>query len=250
MINIFQLLLTDPLLNLLIFFYKLLFDNFGLAIVGLTLLLKIVTLPLTIPSLKMMAKQKDIAGELAALKNTYGKDKTLFAKKQMELYKAHGINPASGCLPQILQFVILIALYQVFLAFLRRAESSASGMNSNLYFDFLKFSPEEKINTTFLYLNLAKPDPYYIMPVIAGAAQFVMSKLMMPKQVAKLEGAVVKETEEKKDDIMYNMQKQMMYMGPAMTVFLGAKFPSGLVFYWFLQTLFSVAPQWILTKKK
>jgi YidC/Oxa1 family membrane protein insertase len=248
--NIFQLLLTDPLLNLLILFYKLLFNSFGLAIVALTLILKILTLPLSIPSIKMLAKQKDIAGDLAEIKEKYGADKTLFAKKQMELYKKHGINPASGCLPQILQFVILLALYQVFLQFLSFVDSGAVNMNGKLYFDFLKFSETDKINTTFLYLDLAKPDKFYIMPVIAGVAQFVMSKAMMPKAVDKIEETAVKQTAEKSDDIMYNMQKQMMYMGPAMTVFLGANFQSGLVFYWFLQTLFSAFSQWILTKKK
>jgi len=249
--NLFQVILTDPLLNLLIFFYKILFENFGLAIIALTLFLKTILFPLSLPSLKMLKKQNELAEEIAEIKSVYGKDKTLFAKKQMELYQKHGINPASGCLPQILQFAVLIALYNVFLAFLNYLKTDITQINPLLYFDFLKFEAGAKINTAFLYLDLAKPDPYYIMPVLAGIAQFLMSKFMTPpKPVSKLEGQVVAKTSGESDDMMYNMQKQMLYMGPIMTVIIGINFPSGLVFYWFLQTVFQVIPQWILNKRK
>ncbi|MBU1104855.1 YidC/Oxa1 family membrane protein insertase [Candidatus Parcubacteria bacterium] len=250
MTNIIQLLLTDPILNLLIFFYKVGFNNFGLAILFLTLFLKLILYPLSLPSLKMLKKQKEVAGELEELKKIYGKDKKLMAQKQMELYKKHGINPASGCLPQILQIIILFALYNVFLRVLK-AVDDVSILNPNLYFEFLRSEAGHKLNTSFLYLNLAKPDPYYIMPILAGLSQFVMTKMMTPMgALAKVQKEVAEKTEEKSDDVMYNMQKQMMYLGPVMTVFIGYKFPSGLVFYWFLQTVLGILQQWIVQKSK
>lgn len=250
MTNIIQLFLTDPLLNLLMFFYKIGFSNFGLAILFLTIFLKLVLHPLSIPSLKMIKKQKEVAGELEELKSIYGKDKKLMAQKQMELYKKHGINPASGCLPQIIQIIILFALYNVFLRVLG-AIDDVSVLNSNLYFDFLRLDVGHKLNVAFLYLNLAKPDPYYIMPLLAGASQFVMTKMMTPSgSLAKVQKEVTEKTEAKSDDVMYNMQKQMMYLGPIMTVFIGYKFPSGLVFYWFLQTVLGILQQWMVQKSK
>ena len=97
------------------------------------------------------------------------------------------------------------------------------------------------------YMDLAKKDPYYILPILAGLSQLVLSKLSLP-QTNKLE-KIAEKTPDKQDDVMYNMQKQMIYMMPVMTIFIGISLPSGLVLYWFLATLFGLAQQWILNKK-
>jgi len=96
----------QPLLNALIFLYNLLGQNLGWAIIGLTLLIRGVLTPLTLPSLKSGQKMKELQPELNKLKEKYGQDKQVFAKKQLELFQSHGVNPAAGCLPQIIQYYL------------------------------------------------------------------------------------------------------------------------------------------------
>jgi YidC/Oxa1 family membrane protein insertase len=235
MLTIWQTLFVGPLLWLLIFLTHLFFNNLGLAIIALTAGIRIVLTPVTIPSLKAAQKQKELSGELAELKSKYKDDKKKLAEAQMELFRKHGINPAAGCLPQIVQLVVLIALYQVFMKVL--------GFDGKLG----TLAPEYSfINTDFLYLDLLKRDPFIILPALAGATQFLMTKMMLP--VVKKEEKLAQKTEDKKDDLMYNMQEQMLYLGPFMTVLISWNLPSGLVLYWLATTVFSIVQQWYFAK--
>jgi len=242
--DILKISIYVPILNTLVFFYIFLGHNLGFAIAALTVLMRAILIPVTLPALKGAAKQKELAPQLSELQKKYKDNKTLLAQKQMELYKNHGFNPAAGCLPQILQLVILIVLYQVLLDIFRHPPAY---FNEMLYFPSLKFAQTDVFNTAFLYMDLAKKDPYYILPILAGLSQLALSKLSLP-QTNKLE-KIAEKTPDKQDDVMYNMQKQMIYMMPVMTIFIGISLPSGLVLYWFLATLFGLAQQWILNKK-
>ncbi|PIR42776.1 hypothetical protein CO058_03375 [candidate division WWE3 bacterium CG_4_9_14_0_2_um_filter_35_11] len=243
-----NLFLYVPLLNLLIAFYHIFFNNLGFAIIAITVVIKILTYPLTKPSIIAAQKQKELQPQIAKLKLQY-KNKQEFAQKQMELFKQNGINPVSGCLPQIIQFIVIIALYRAFTHILSANGVSISELNSLLYnFDYLKFANDAVLNTNFLYLNLAKADPLYIVPALSAASQFLLSKYMM--QSSKKIEKVVKDTPDKKDDFMYNMQEQMMYMMPIMTLVIGISLPSGLVLYWFVSTLLAVFQYMILNKNK
>lgn len=234
--NIWQNFLIIPLLNALLLLNYFI-GNLGGAIIALTLILKTLLVPLNIPQLKMQSKRVELQAELDKLKEKY-KDKQELSKAQMELYKKNGVNPASGCLPMIIQVVVFLALYRVFISSLN------NGINPDvLYFDFLK---GVTINLHFLYLDMSKPDPYYILPVLAGASQFFLSKTMMGK--AKGDKELSKHTVDKKDDMMANMQQQMLYVTPIMTIFIGLKLPSGLVLYWFISTLYSYVQNIILKK--
>jgi len=243
-ISFFKVLIYIPILNVLVFFYAFFGHNLALAIAALTVLIRAVLIPVTLPSLKGAAKQRELAPQLSALKKKYGDNKTTLAQEQMKLYKEHGFNPTAGCLPQIVQLLILIVLYQVLLDIFRH---NPAYFNEMLYFPFLKFSQTDVFNTTFFYIDLAKKDPYYVLPILAGLSQLVLSKITMP-QAKKME-KLAEKTPDKQDDVMYNMQKQMIYMMPIMTVFIGISLPSGLVLYWFLTTLFGIAQQWILNKR-
>jgi len=242
-ITFFKTIIYIPILNILILFYVYLGHNLALAIAALTLLIRAVLIPITLPALKGAAKQRELAPHLSSLKKKYGDNKTLLAQKQMELYKEHGFNPAAGCLPQIVQIVVLIVLYQVLLDIFKH---NPAYFNEMLYFPFLKFAQTDTFNTALLYMDLAKKDPYYVLPILAGLAQLLLSKISMP-QTNKME-KLAEKTPDKQDDVMYNMQKQMIYIMPVMTVFIGISLPSGLVLYWLLATLFSLVQQWILNK--
>lgn len=243
--QIWNLILYMPLLNLLVFFYHSLGDNLGWSIIALTFLIKVVTYPLTKPSLEMAKKQRALQPQIEKLKKKY-KNKEAFAKKQMELYKQNGVNIAAGCLPQIVQLFVFLALYRVFTNILMNNGVTMDTFNNDLYnYDFLKFSVGEKLNPWFLGLDLSRKS--YFVAALAAITQFFSSKVMM-KPVQKVE-KTVHNTPDKSDDVMYNMQQQMVYMLPIMTFVVGIGLPAGLGFYWFISTGVSLAQFYFVSDK-
>ena len=128
--------------------------NFGLSIIIITILIKIVLLPLTLKQDKSMKEMKNLQPKIDALREKYGNDKQLLNQKTMELYKEHNVNPAGGCLPLLVQLPILWALFGVL-----RKEGVV---------------PDE----TFLWLSLGTPYRYFVFPVLNGAVAFIQQKLM------------------------------------------------------------------------
>jgi YidC/Oxa1 family membrane protein insertase len=222
-------LITDPITYLLIWLYHLLGDNLGLAIIALTLVLRGVLLPVTIPSIKAVKKMQDLKPHLDRLKKKH-KDKAKLQQAQMALYKEHGVNPAAGCLPQLVQIVVLIGLYQVFIRFIQ------SGQLDGV-----------QIDMSFLWLNLSQPDPWYVLPVIAGLSQLVFSLMMQSAVKQEVKSPKQKQAKQKEEDTLelaQSLQQQMLFVMPLMTVVIALRFPSGLALYWVATTLFSVAQQY------
>jgi len=241
-------LLIKPILNLLVAFYKLFFSNLGLAILGMTIFIRLLLFPLAIPTLKMAEKQRRLQHKLDALKKKHKGDKKKLTEEQMRLMKAEGINPALGCLPQIAQLIVLIALYQVFIKILATNEQTIQNINNMLYANFLRLPPGGHIETRFLYLNLSKPDPYYVLPVLAGLAQWVSTKVGRTPKPTKPETEKTVE-KEARSDIMLDMQSQMGFLFPLMTIFIGLNLSSGLVLYWLASVLISTVQQWWVAKR-
>lgn len=255
-------LLVYPLTNALIWLYLFLGNNLGLAVIVLTALIRGALAPLTAPSLKSAEKLRSLQPELNALKAKYGANKQEFAKKQLELYQKYGVNPAAGCLPQIVQIIILFALFGAFNQVLRANGDIIAKLNEILYTPL----PEgvTAINTRFLYLDLTKADTIAIPAInffnlftldklpglflIASAVtQFISSKLMMPASQATK--AKAQKSPQQADDMAAAMQSQMLYLMPAMTLFIGFSFPSGLVLYWLTFSLLMLVQQLWLKKK-
>jgi YidC/Oxa1 family membrane protein insertase len=252
--NIWFSFLEQPITNALIGFYQL-FGNMGLAIIGLTLALRILLVPLTLPGMKAADKMKKLAPKINKLKKKYKEDKQGFAKAQMELYRQSGVNPASGCLPQIVQIIILIALYRAFQTVLKPDGAEIISSINNILYPALKLPLETSLDLKFLYLDLSSPDLFKIpglpsLPgiflILAAASQFLSSKLMMP--LAKKEEKVAKKTAKKSDDFATAFQTQSLYLFPLMTIFIGYTFPSGLVLYWMTFSVFTLVQQ-LLVKK-
>src|SRR3972149_9808322 len=133
MSQLWQLLLTQPLLNALIGLYRFT-GNLGISIITLTIGLRLALTPLILPSLRLNKKIQELAPELAKLKEKYKGDKQGLITAQAQLYKEHGANPASGCLPQIIQLLILIALFSALNSVLRpNGASVADHLNPVLY---------------------------------------------------------------------------------------------------------------------
>jgi len=216
----------------------------GLAIIGFSLLLRVVLSPLTKPYMDSMRKMKEIAPELQKLKSKHKDDKIKFAKAQADFYKEKGINPGAGCLPYLLQIVVLIAFFNVFSRTLAPGTDIVANFNHLLY-DFLKFKPGETINLSFLYLNISKPD-VILLPfakfnfpgpvlILSALVQFLSAKVMNP--YIKAEEKIVKKSEEKSDDMQVAMQKSMTYTFPLFTLLIGTRFASGLALYWLIFSL-------------
>ena len=224
--------LVNPINQLLIFLYGLTGNNLGFAIILLTLIVRGVLVPVTIPSLKSAKKLQELKPHLDRLKEKH-KDKQKLQLAQLDLYKQHGINPASGCLPQIAQLLVLIALYQVFMNFINVPEVNGQALNLN-----------------FFWLNLSKPDPYYILPVLAGLSQLIFSLMMTSGLESHLKAPKKKDEKKKEEDSLemaQSMSQQMLYIMPAMTAIISLTFPSGLALYWVITTVFSLVQQYLVS---
>jgi len=241
LLTIWNTALIFPIANALVFLYHSLGGNLGVAIIALTFIVKIVTLPLSLPSVKAAKKQRDLAPKLAEIKARFKDDKKAQMEAQAKFLKENGLNPGAGCLLQILTIVILIALYNVLSVMLGLSPNVK--LNDILY-ESLKFSGDVSLNFNFLYLNLGKADPYLILPILAAAFQFLLSKMMLPT-VSK-EEKLARKTPGKSDDFMYNMQEQTLYLMPVMTILIGWKLASGLVLYWLLSSLLQLLQQLIM----
>lgn len=240
MTEIWNALLVNPLLNLLIAIYQYT-GSLGIGIILLTLIVRTILIPVVVPSMRNMKKQKDLQPELEKIRKKYKNDKKKQAEAQMDLFKEHGLNPASGCLTQIPMFIILIALYNV----IQRISTGTSiaEINTHLYFDSIKILADS-VQTHFLWMDLAHPDPYYILGILAGVLQFLTTKITFG--FTKKAEDVAKKTPDKSDDIAYNIQEQMLYIMPIMTVVIGLTLPAGVVLYIVVTTLFSLVQTYLL----
>lgn len=248
--NIFQILLTQPLANGLILFYKVLGENLGVAITFFSVVLIFLLRPLTKPSLESMKKMRELAPRIEKLKKKYGSDKLKFSQAQAELYKQEKINPMAGCLPQIIQLFILYSLFGVFTTILSNNGETIQKLN-NLLYEPLKLSQDAVLNTKFLYFDVTKPDVFRvsgipfplpgIILILAALSQFVSVKVTSPH--IKTEEKIAKKTEGGSDDMQVAMQKSMTYTLPLMTIFFGMSFPSGLAIYWFIFSLVNAIQQ-------
>lgn len=215
----------QPILNTLLWLYQITGSNLGFAIILLTLVVRGVLIPFTLPQLKSAKKMAALKPEIDALKKKHGHDAKLFQQKQMEFYKTHNVNPAAGCLPFIAQFIVLIALYQVFMNTL-----GGNGMG--------------EVNSLFLFWDLKAKDTTYVLPVLAGLLQFIMSLTILPaveNEPEKRPGT--KEDKQDVADMATTMQQQMVFMMPIMTVIFSIQFPAGLALYWVITTAFSLVQQ-------
>lgn len=248
--NIFTIILVQPLTNGLILFYKVLGQNLGIAILVFSLVLVFLLRPLTKPYMQSMKRIKEMEPQLAKLRKKFGTDKLKMSQAQAELYKQNKINPTAGCLPYILQFVILIALFNVFNTALARSGDVTANLNKRLYAP-LQFSQGQTINTKFLYMDINQPDKLNklipglpdiipgIFVILAAIAQFLSVKIMAP--YISEEQKIAKKTKSQTDDMQVAMQSSMTYMLPLMTLYFGLTFQSGLALYWLV---FSVVNVW------
>ena len=252
-------LFIAPFVNALFGLYYLVGD-FGLSVILVTIIIRLVLLPLIWPSLKSAKKIKEIQPRLNKLKEKHGSDKQALAKAQMDLYKQEGINPLSGCLPQILQIVVLLLFFSAFnmVTGFSGGKGSVEQINNQLIPSF-RIDENFKFDLNFLGSDLATtPSRVFkqgislnlVLPLVllfgSGLLQFFSAKLMMPN--TKIDEKIVEKTKDKEDDMMAAMRTQSLYMMPAMTIFIGWNFSLGLLLYWFTTSALMIGQQVLVNK--
>ncbi|MDO8488101.1 MAG: YidC/Oxa1 family membrane protein insertase [bacterium] len=254
MAQLWNILLYHPLVNALVFLAKYTGD-LGWSIIWLTIGLRLIMTPLVIPSLKSGKKMAELAPELEKLKKEFKDNKQGLVTAQAELYKKHGLNPAAGCLPQIVQIAVLIALFNAFNTVLKpNGTDLVTNLNPLLY-SSNQLPQDFALSTKFYNWDLAKPDTFSwpglpvalpgILLVATAVVQFFSSKMMMPQ--AKKQEKLAEKTAGTTDDMMAATQQQMLYMFPVMTLIFGYTFPTGLVIYWLVFSLVSSVQQYTVS---
>jgi len=262
--NLFNTVLIIPTLNLLVFLYQCFLvikvpGAFGLAIVGLTVLVRLLVQPLFGKQMQTAKKMQDLKPHLDKLSTKHKNDKQKLQEEQMRLYKEAGINPASGCLFMIIQIPLFIALYNTLSLFLvtTNIQKVIGEINQVLYFPFLKIY---SIDPNFLGYNLfLSPDKakiwyYYLIPVITALLQYfqvVVSTPAMTPQPKKEEAG--KEGEKKEstgEDFQKAMNTQMKFIFPIMIGYFAFSLPVGLALYWNIFSLFSIIHSRGINKSK
>ncbi|WP_408633531.1 YidC family membrane integrase SpoIIIJ [Pontibacillus litoralis] len=193
-----------PLSQLIKYFAELFGESYGLSIIVVTLIIRLILLPLNVKQLKSSKAMQDLQPKLQELREKYSsKDQQTQQKLQqetMQLFQKHGVNPLAGCFPILLQMPILIAFYHAIVR------------------------TEEIRQHSFLWFELGQSDPYFILPIIAASTTFLQQKLMMA------------------DAMNDNPQmKMMLYIMPIMIGVFAMTFPAALALYWVVGNLFMIA---------
>lgn len=209
--------LARPLLVLLKLFHSFL-GNYGLAIILVTLLVKLLFYPLSKKSLQAMRRMQEIQPKMEAIRTKYAKDPQRMQQEMMNLYRTEGINPFGGCLPILVQIPVFVALYEVLF-------NAIELRHAPFVFWINDLSAPEDLFTLHL-LGLALP--FRLLPLIMGITMVIQQR-MTPSTMDKTQ------------------QQIMMIMPIVFTVFLWG-FPSGLVLYWLVNNLLTIAQQWFLQR--
>ncbi len=256
-VDLFNLIFYTPIVNLLIFIYKQL-EGFGVpgalgfSIVILTFLIRMIIWPFTSAQIKSTKRLTELKPHLDQLKKTHQGDANSLRLAQGQLYKEHGVNPAAGCLPTLLQIPVFIALYQAILHVFPSTGGSVEQINKILYSPALHL---DKIpDPNFLAFNIAtKPSEMGLalagVPILTALLTFVQIKMTMPSKIKIYPNDTKPEVKEKEsmEDMMMTMQTQMLYLMPIMVGYFGFQFPVGLAIYWNTLTIISIIQQYKLS---
>lgn len=211
--------------------------HWGFAIILFTLIVKIVTFPLTVSQIRGMQAQKEIQPRIQELQKKYGKDREKLSQEQMKLYQEAGVNPLSGCLPLLIQMPILFGLYAALVAIGPYLANSRFFWIPDLAFPSYS-QGMSWLTEDFQSGNWGRLAAYLVLPVLLMVSQFVMQKWMTP---AMPQGD---------DNPTGNMTKQMTYMMTFMFGFFTLQVPAGLTLYWVTSNLLQMLQQWAITNDR
>lgn len=234
-----NLILLQPILNILLVLTHFLFSNFGLGVIALTILVRLVLLPLTLMQLRSSKKTTEamsvVKPKLEQLKKKYAKNPQKLQQETMKVYKEAGISPL-GCLSSpmllstVIQLPIYIALYRAIIQGLAVTPQDFLGLSQNLYSWGLA-TQGLPISGHFLWLNLASSDPFFVLPVLVGVTQWVSQKMI---------------TQPGTDPQQQSMNSMMQIMMPLMMAFITLTLPSGLGIYFLVSGIIAMVIQYFV----
>ncbi len=234
--GIYTTLFYQPLYNALVFLVSIVpGGNVGVSIILLTILVRFILLPFSHKSVVSQSKMRAIAPHIEKLKETHKEDKQEQARKIMELYRSHGINPLSGVLLVIIQLPIIFALYRVLLKGLPH-------LDGTILYSFIHL-PDMVPQMTFLWIVLSKKS--IVLAFIAAITQFFQVKLSIPPVIAQK-----KDTKPTfKDEFAKSFNMQMRYVLPVVIFFISYSISAAVALYWATSNIFSIAHELYVKKK-
>jgi YidC/Oxa1 family membrane protein insertase len=223
------------MLNSLVVLYTMLFSQMGLAIITLTALIRLLTMPMTLKQLKQMRAMSSLQPKIKEIQDRFSRDKTRVSQETMRLYKEAGVSPF-GCLgPMIIQMPVLIGLFRVLIQTVFSRPDDLVGLSEKLYtwIPIARIYEAAPLDPTFLWLDLARSDPTnLIMPVLVFVSTWVQQKMTMQPS---------------SDPRQSGNQAMMLWMMPLMIAFFTFTLPSGLALYWVTSNLIGIAIQYFVT---
>ena len=229
-----ETIIINPMVNLVLWIYSLV-GNFGIAIILFTILVRLATHPLMVQQIRGTQKMQDMqkSKEWLAIQKKYKDDKQKLQQEQMRLYQEMGINPLGSCLPMLIQFPVIIGLYQAIIRSLAATPLDLAKLNHNIY-PFIDISKLLPVNNMFLWMNLNQPERIYLfgigiplLAIIVVVTTYLQSKLMTPPSQPGEQGAQMS-------------QAMNMYM-PLFMGYLALTFASGLSLYFITSNVASIA---------
>ncbi|MBN1584759.1 YidC/Oxa1 family membrane protein insertase [Candidatus Uhrbacteria bacterium] len=227
-LDLYSAVFYEPIYNLLVLLYDLIpGHDIGVAIIFLTVIVKAILWPLSARALKSQKALQDIQPKMEALKKEYADKKEELGKKMMELYSREKVNPASSCLPTLIQLPFFIAIYQ----------AMGRGLSSDGFEKLYSWVPNPGTIDPLAFGGLLDlSHPIVVLAVLAAVAQFFQAKMMITRPQPAVKGA-------EDEAVASIVNKQMVYMMPVLTVIIGIKLPGGLMIYWLTMTVLTIVQQ-------
>ncbi len=224
--NLWDLVLVNPMTNALIVLTNVFFGSFGLAIIIFTIVIRALTYPLTRRQMQASRAMSALQPRIQEIQKKY-KDPKRRSEETMKLYREAGVNPAGCLLPMLIQFPIWIALYTTISTALGSTPESLIGLSQRLYpWSFIHESIP--LENHFLWLDLAQPDFTFVLPFLVGASTWLQQRMMTPPSP---------------DPRQQQTNQMMLWMMPLMFAWFTLTVPSGLGVYWTATSLVGIALQ-------
>jgi YidC/Oxa1 family membrane protein insertase len=224
-----------PMLNILMVLYVISFQQMGIAIILFTILVRVVTLPLSLRQISQMQRMTTLQPKLKEIQTRYARDRSRISQETMRMYREAGVSPI-GCLgPLIIQMPILFGLFRVLVQTVFSKPDDLVGLSEKLYswIPWFSIHAAAPLNASFLWLDLAEPDPTNIViPVLVFVSSWVQQKMTMTPAL---------------DPRQQSNQTMMLWMMPLLIAFFSFTFPSGLSVYWIASNVIGVAIQYFKT---
>lgn len=228
--DIWSLIILNPFLNVLISLSTLLGKNFGLSIIIITVVVRLVLFPLTLKQMQSTKALQSLQPKIQELQKKYGRNQQKLQQEMLSLYKEAKINPLGCMWPMLIQFPIWIALYQSITLALASTPESLLDLSRHLY-SWPLVTNAIPLDEKFIWLQLSKPDPYLILAILVGLTMWIQQKMVTPPPT---------------DPRQQSMNQITTLMMPLMFGMFTLSFPSGLALYWAMSNIVGIVMQYFL----